>query len=104
MLPKNINRGIRFSNCKSQPNETKVQSGLALTPAEMYTMAQQGKPISAQILPDDNFDDGEPQCSYDITLDRQRGIDVNDLWNAEKEINNKFTRYKSQNNISNATD
>ena len=84
MIPKNINKPTRFANCQVGINENKVQSGLALTPSQMYTLAQQGKPISANILPDDNFDDGQPHCTYELPLDQQRGIDVTDMWNASK--------------------
>lgn len=60
------------------------QSGLAVTPQQMLDLSQQGVPInSAQSS--DNFDDGSLICG-NPTLDQMRGVDANQLWDAEYKI------------------
>lgn len=97
MIAKHFNRQIRFAHCNAQKGEELVQSGLAYTPAEMYDLAKQGKPIGSQILPDDNFDDGEPMCKTEVSLDNQRGIDINQAWEATKDAQSKFKQFSKQN-------
>lgn len=92
----NIKQTTRLSNCKRLETEEKVQDNQAITPAQMYSLAQQGKPISTHQLPAEYFDDGEPFQSYDLPIDRQRGIDVIDCWNASKDSESKFNDFKKK--------
>lgn len=96
MIRSNLNKPPVFASCKCELHESKVSSGLALTPAQMWDMAQQGKPISTSMLPDEYFDDGDPYATYDVDLDRKRGIDVVELWEAEKTAKNKFRQFESK--------
>lgn len=63
------------------------QSGLAVTPQQMLDLSQQGVPINAS-QSSDNFDDGSTLCD-NPTLDQMRGVDANQLWDAEYKIKNK---------------
>ena len=47
-------------------------------------------------MPDDQFDDGDPYATYDLPLDRQRGIDVVEMWEASKDIGQKFDNFKKK--------
>lgn len=97
MIPTNINRQTKLADCKRQETEEAVQNDLAITPGEMYALAQQGKPITTHQLPDDYFDDGDARQTYDMPIDRLRGIDVIDCWNASKDSKNKLKSFtKSQ--------
>ena len=96
MIRRNFSRTTKFAHCKYQKGEEHVQSGQSITPAQMWELAQQGKPIASHILPDDQFDDGDPYATYDLPLDRQRGIDVVEMWEASKDIGQKFDNFKKK--------
>lgn len=96
MIKSNIKQTTVLSYCKRLEHEEKVQDGQSVTPAQMYAMAQQGKPISAQQLPNEYFDDGDPYQTYEIPIDRQRGIDVIDCWNASKDSESRFNEFKKK--------
>lgn len=97
MIQSNIKSTTKLSYCKRLEHEDKVQDGQSITPAQMYSLAQQGKPISAHQLPNEYFDDGDPYQTYEIPIDRQRGIDVIDCWNASKDSQDKINKFKSKN-------
>lgn len=61
----------------------------------MLSMNLQGLPISAHMLPDDQFDDGSPEPATEINLDLRRGIDINDLWQENMNFKTRWTKYKS---------
>lgn len=94
----------RFKSVIVTNMDEPVQSGLSLTPAEMWSLAQQGKPISAGILSDDYFDDGRPtnEVKFEdgVPLERRRGIDVADVWqqsmSSKKKIKNAYDGYTSR--------
>lgn len=96
MITSNIKQTTRLSKCKRLENEDKVLDGQSITPAQMYSMAQQGKPISAHQLPAEYFDDGQPYQTDEIPIDRQRGIDVIDCWEASKDSQNKLNEFKKK--------
>lgn len=96
MIPTNINRQTKLSNCTRDITEEKVQNNLAITPGEMYALAQQGKPITTHQLPDDYFDDGDARQTYDLPIDRIRGIDVIDCWNVSKDSKAKIKSFEKQ--------
>lgn len=64
-----------------------VKSGLALTPQQMYEMSKRGIPISTSNC--DMKDFGEESPSFEIPLDRMRGIDVATMWENSQVIKNK---------------
>ena len=99
MIQSNIKSTTRLSICKRLEQEEKVLDNQAITPAQMYSMAQQGKPISAQQMPADYFDDGNPYQTYELPVDRQRGIDVIQCWEASKDSQNNLNTYKTKNII-----
>lgn len=92
----NSKRG-RYAHCLHQADDVPVINNLALTPAQMYAMSLQGKPISANPLPEEFFVDGYSGEAEDIPvipLDERRGIDVNDVWLAQKDFETKLTKYR----------
>ena len=66
-----------------------VRPNLAVTPAKMLTMAENGIPISS--LTQDKFFDGEFKLEWGIPAERQRGVDITDLWNLKKGVQSKIT-------------
>lgn len=84
----------RISNIFSHPQyssvEKPVQSGLAVTPQRAYDMMLQGVPISTQMANAEYFQDGTENPG-EVTLDRQRGVDINDMWEEMHSINKRFS-------------
>lgn len=90
-----------IANCKRQRGEEVVQQDLAITPAQMYDMVQAGKPVGASILSPDYFDDGDHDTNMHVPLDRQRGVDIVEMWNAERKFvkdSYKFNKKQKQKN------
>lgn len=86
----------RFAKCFYDRESKKVQPGLSLTPTQIYAMALQGRPISNFALPDNNFDDGlQEMAEYiRVPLDEKRSIDLNDLFQNQKELETKFKNFR----------
>lgn len=93
----------RFAHANYSKDSIKVQSHLTLTPAQMYGMALQGKPISTFQLPESEFDNGVIDEAENILvpLEEMRGIDVNDLWQNQKDIETKFKDYRNKKSTKN---
>lgn len=95
-----------YNRRKIQPHRTRycftvkiegdlpVKSDMAITPHQMLAMNLQGLPISANLLPDDQFDDGSPEPADNFTIDQRRGIDINDIWQENMNFKTKWTKYK----------
>ncbi|MDE6089294.1 MAG: hypothetical protein K2G41_01200 [Duncaniella sp.] len=66
----------------------KVVPGLSVSPTQMALMAAKGIPISAQMS--ESFVDGVSNPSFDIPIEDQRGIDVNAVWNAQKDARKRL--------------
>lgn len=60
-----------------------VQNNLALTPSKMAEFVDQGIPVSASQLNGDFFD-GVSNPSWDVSIDLKRGVDVAEVWQAQK--------------------
>lgn len=73
-----------FRNVISEEDD-KTVPGLAMTPAQMMSLAEKGIPISNQQLNNEYYD-GDVNCSDFVPLDRQRGVDVNEMWNKKKDV------------------
>lgn len=84
---KSIRKNMFGKPCRTRSLSTdqKVQSGLALTPAQIMQMSERGIPVTTQNL-DGMFFDGETRPSWDIPLDQQRGIDVATMWQRRKDL------------------
>ena len=93
----------RFAIANYSRDSIKVQSNLTLTPAQMYGMALQGKPISSFQLPESEFDAGviDEAENISVPMEERRGIDVNDLWQNQKEIETKFKNYRNKKSTKN---
>lgn len=89
-LRKKSNRNPR--NCSVINNAfEKTQNGLALTPAEMRVMASRGIPVSSTVN-EALFYDGESNPSWLIPIDRVRGVDLTDVWNASMDAKKKLVK------------
>lgn len=78
--------------CVAKPHEI-TRSGLAYTPADMERMVANGIPIQSQELAT-RFYDGSLEMKFsDLTSDRIKDNDLNDLWEEHKSINSKKARF-----------
>ncbi len=67
-----------------QKDKNPVKSHLAITPAQMDRARDQGIPITPSNVNPDLIQDGTNNPQFEIELERQRGIDIAELWqNAE---------------------
>lgn len=76
-------------SCKRRNDEVAVKGGLAMTPAQMLEMQEKGIPITTQNM---QMSDGEPNPSWNIPLERLRGVDPAELWQQSKTIKEKVKR------------
>lgn len=96
-------RNIPDNHCFNCPSECEIntQSGLAITPARMAEMVNQGIPVSTDNA-SGQFYDGIPMPSFDIPIDQKRGVDMAQIWQAQKSarshISNNFSNLKSSQN------
>lgn len=95
----------RFARCNYVRGSIIVENNVTLSPAQMYGLALQGKPISSFHLPDENFDDGIKAEADEIHVPahEMRGVDVNDLYQQYKEFHQKvkYGRNKKQRKVVN---
>ena len=72
---------MKYSICKRRPHEYIVQNNLSLTPSQIAEMTKKGIPVSTQSL-QGIYE--TPTQGHDVDPIYQRGVDMNDLWNAQK--------------------
>lgn len=63
-----------------QKDKNPVKSHLAITPAQMDTAREQGIPITPNNVNPDLIQDGTTNPQFEIELERQRGVDIAELW------------------------
>lgn len=82
-----MNRGIKIKPFRNKvcKDEIPVVGNLALTPTQMLKMQEKGIPISSHNFVNEYYD-GDFNCSWDVPLDRQRGVDINDMWNHSENV------------------
>lgn len=81
----------RLSQYKRKENELPVYGNLTVTPSEMLRMTEQGIPISAQNMAYKPTD-GESNPSWDLPLDRLRGVDPAQMWETQQNIKERAKR------------
>lgn len=67
-----------------------VQPNLAITPSQMAVLVDDGIPVSSSLL-SGSFNDGVSNPSWDIPIDLRRGVDVAEVWNAQRSSRNNIT-------------
>lgn len=83
----------KFCTCKRSINETPVQPiSVVMTPQQALDMTAEGIPVSAQMANADLFYDGDDNSDF-IPLDRRRGVDIADMYNEQRNIEEKFNNH-----------
>lgn len=74
--------------CEKCENEAVVIEGLAYSPADMARLTERGMPVNS-LNTGQAIVEGEENPSFDVTLDRQRHVDICDLWENHVTIRDK---------------
>lgn len=77
----------KFVNCVRRVTDVRVEPNMSVSPAEMMRLTENGVAVSAQS--NAMFNDGVVNPSWDIPLDRQRGVDPADMWQSMMDIRKK---------------
>lgn len=72
----------------SSPNCV-VKQGLSMSPSDVASMAQRGLAVSSQI-DESLFYDGDSSPEIHVPLERLRGIDIAQAWEASQDAKKKF--------------
>lgn len=83
-----------LATCVRDGDFPATKPGLAYTPAQMMKLAERGVPISSANI-DSHFFDGQVNPAWDIPLERQRGIDVSDIWQAQREARSNLRKARA---------
>lgn len=79
------NHGRKVYVNRSSEDDQVVREGLAYSPADMARLTARGMPVNS-LMTGKAFIDGEENPSFDVTSDRQRFVDVADLWEEHQNI------------------
>lgn len=77
--------GLKTTSVKIKDTDTPTRQGLAYTPADMERMTDHGIPVQSGELAQKYYD-GDTKSDFDITSDRIKGNDLNDLWEEHQDI------------------
>lgn len=67
-----------------------VHNDLAITPAKMSELVEQGIPVSSAVLSMQG-NDGVANPDWDLPIDLRRGVDIASVWDAQKSARNNIT-------------
>lgn len=74
---------IRFARTTVKDDEVQVVPNLAYDLSDLDELRRMGKPISQESVASLYYD-GEVTQTCSVPLERQRGVDINDVWNAQQ--------------------
>lgn len=84
--------GVRYSTlCRKCDTEPVVRNGLAYSPTEMARLTERGMPVNSLNTQSAYFD-GEENPSFHVGAERERFVDVCDLWEQHMELRDKAHR------------
>lgn len=84
---KNFNK-FNLCSCIRKEGELCTQPNLAYTTGDMFDLWKRGIPIDNQNVTS-NFFDGDKNPSWDVPIERCRGIDIADIWQAQQDARHK---------------
>lgn len=67
---------------------TPVVNNLAVTPSDMHKLTERGIPINS--TNNEQFIDGTLNCTFDVPIERCRGVEAVDVWLAQCDARKKF--------------
>lgn len=87
-LKRYANKGRSIGHCVRCADYPVVRDGLAYSPADMARLTARGMPVNS-LNTQATWIDGEANPSFDVTSDRQRYVDVADLWEEHVKLKDK---------------
>lgn len=81
-------QGRSIGHCVRCADYPVVRDGLAYSPADMERLTARGMPVNS-LNTQATWIDGEQNPSFDVTSDRQRFVDVADLWEQHVDLKEK---------------
>ena len=82
---------VHFAKLQKRDTDQPVLPHAAYDLHELDDMRKQGIGISVSNA-ENLYYDGDVNCSFDVPLDMQRGVDINDLWNATQSVKRRMTK------------
>lgn len=82
-----------------QKDKNPVKSHLALTPAQMDRAREQGVPITPSNVNPDLIQDGTVNPQFEIELERQRGVDIAELWQNAESSRKKLVKFNKEQSL-----
>lgn len=80
-----------FACAVRHTGEQDVQNGLAMTPSQMFDMAQRGLPITTQNL-GVTYDEGYSNLDFTPPAEFRRGVDLGDLYEMRMDAKSKLRK------------
>lgn len=91
-----MNSRIKSQRYRNNPcrisSVSEVRQGLSYTPSDMLNAQSHGIPITNQLFNDSLFYDGDVSNDMTLSVDLTRGVDINDVWNAQQDSRSKLLR------------
>lgn len=87
--------GVRTFTCCKCDTDQVVRQGQSYSPADMARLTERGMPVNS-LMTGKAFIDGEENPSFHVTSDRQRHVDVADLWEEHVTIRDKARKAAQQ--------
>ena len=88
---RNNPKPLKFASCVA---DIPVNPNLAMRPSDIAELTAHGKSVNLQNLSGMYFD-GTPYPPDECDLSDQRGVDICELWNAEKTARKKLSKLQS---------
>lgn len=82
---------LRLAKCVRQEHEVVVNPNLAYDLSALDEMRRRGVPISVSNS-ESLYYDGITDATFDVPLESQRGVDINQLWLATKKVNRNLSK------------
>lgn len=82
------NHGRHIYVCRKSEDDSVVRDGLSYSPADMERLTSRGMPVNS-LNTGTAYIDGEENPSFEVTSDRQRHVDICDLWEQHQKIRDK---------------
>lgn len=91
----------RFAHAVRHEGEHDVQSGLAMTPSQVFKMAEKGLPVTTRNL-GLTYDEGYSNLDFTPPLEYRRGVDIGDLYEARMDSKAKLRSLRNSGQLSRA--
>lgn len=83
---------FRFANNQNKSHESDVLPGLSYTPSETARMLSRGANINLDVMSSSAMYDTDN--SMRLSIDQMRGVDINDVFEAESSSSDKLRAFK----------